>query len=449
MDGHAAVRWATIEALLRHGGWFAFFLVLAPILGPRDVGLFVLAMGGIAMVETLFGEVAAQPLIRLGRLEATHLSTAFLTITGVGATISLLLYAIAGAIAAMFEESALGDMFQSLALLPMLSAMTALPCALLRRNGRPAPCAIASGCGQAFGGAVAIMLAVAGAGPWSLVAQMSVQRFVEIALLWGIAGRGIGIGWSRRAFAELIGAFDLAALAPLLRVLSREAPRLLVGVALGPVAAGLYLVAGRVAEACHDILLAPLALASGGTGGIVRAVRRIALPAVLGSTALAAIALPALLDMRWWGAVRPLQFLLLGVLAAALLPARAAARSAATLVLSGLAVAALTVPYGLTALAAALLLHGLGAIAVVLAGAPRPRAGAAGRAIAGLWAPLVAAIATGVLLSNVAGWVGTALAPGMALMVLSGCGAAAYRALLSLFESGRTRPPAGERRTAA
>ena len=36
------------------------------------------------------------------------------------------------------------------------------------------------------------------AGAWSLVAQIVIQRFFEIAILWGVAGRRIGLSWSRR-----------------------------------------------------------------------------------------------------------------------------------------------------------------------------------------------------------------------------------------------------------
>ena len=103
-------------------------------------------------------------------------------------------------------------MFQSLAILPLLGALSVVPSAMLRREGRQAPLVAASTAGVAAGSGIAISLAWAGAGPWSLVAQIIVQRLVECVVLWGIPGERVGIAWSRRHFAELVGALDLRAL---------------------------------------------------------------------------------------------------------------------------------------------------------------------------------------------------------------------------------------------
>src|SRR5271170_8314670 len=79
--------------------------------------------------------------------------------------------------------------------------------------GPTAPATIVAGAvGPAAGGGAAVALAWAGAGPWSLVAQIIVQRFVECGLLWGMAGARIGIAWSRQHFVELLRALDLRAL---------------------------------------------------------------------------------------------------------------------------------------------------------------------------------------------------------------------------------------------
>ena len=216
--------------------------MLAPFLGPRDYGLFILAAGGIAILESLFGEVAAQTLLRQPQIDERHASTLFVTTAGCAAAVSLVLCGLARAAASMLDANVLSDMFQSLALLPMLGALLAVPRALLLRRGRTAPFAAAATVGTAAGGAVAITLAVAGAGAWSLVAQLIVHRFFEIAILWSVGARGVGLRWSRRHFGELAAALDIAALAPALRSAARHVPCLIAGVALGPVAAGLYLV---------------------------------------------------------------------------------------------------------------------------------------------------------------------------------------------------------------
>jgi hypothetical protein len=76
---HAATRlppW--VEPALRHGGWFAAFLVLAPVIGPRDYGLFVLALAGVAIAEAALAEPAATALAQMSELDEHHWSTALL-----------------------------------------------------------------------------------------------------------------------------------------------------------------------------------------------------------------------------------------------------------------------------------------------------------------------------------------------------------------------------------
>jgi hypothetical protein len=57
----AAVR-PYLAPVLRHVGWFGFFLVLAPVVGPHGYGLFMLALSAIALVEALLVETASAAL---------------------------------------------------------------------------------------------------------------------------------------------------------------------------------------------------------------------------------------------------------------------------------------------------------------------------------------------------------------------------------------------------
>jgi hypothetical protein len=63
-----------LEPGLRHAGWFGFFLALAPAIGPRGYGLFIVALSGIAIAEALLSETAIVTLGRLAALDERHLS---------------------------------------------------------------------------------------------------------------------------------------------------------------------------------------------------------------------------------------------------------------------------------------------------------------------------------------------------------------------------------------
>jgi teichuronic acid exporter len=416
-----------LQPVVRHAGWFGFFLVLAPVVGPRGYGLFILALSGIAIAEALLTETTVDALCRLPALDERHLSTGLVTTLAAGAMLSLMLYGAARAVGAMSDDVILGDLFRSLSLLPMLGALAILPRAMLRREHRRAPFAAAEAAGLAAGGGVAVALAWAGAGPWSLVAQIVVQRFLECAVLWGMVSERVGIAWSRPRFAELIGALDLRALGGAWPAMARFGPCLAVGLSLGPTAAGLYLLASRLAEALGDICLAREAsLSRDPLAEIVRRACQAIVPAVLAS-ALLAIAAPPLLDVRWWGAVRPAQILLLGAIPGAVIFVRKAcggpfgaaeARWGAAEALGGVGAAALAAPYGLSAVAAVSLMLTV-AVALASLWPIERRLGARWREMAAAaWRPCAGAAAAALLLGALAEPVGFALEPVPALALL-------------------------------
>lgn len=445
---HRAALRVFAEPLCRHLGWFGFFLLLAPIVGPRGYGIFALALSGIALAEAMLSESAIQVLVDLKSADERHLSTALIATVTAGAAMSLVLYAAAGRIGVMLDEAPLADLFQSLTLLPLLGALGIVPTARLRRQARQLPFTAATIAGLAAGGGAALALAWAGAGPWSLVAQILVQRFIECAVLWIFAGGRVGLGWSHRHFAELAAGLDLRALVSVWPAISRHGACLVVGLTLGPVATGLYMLAARFAEALGDVCLAqPQSGITAFAGDIARRAGIVAFPAVITSAALIIIA-PWVLDLRWWGAVPAAQILAISVMPAALSCLRTVtgrspaseARWRAVQGISALALVALAAPWGLVAVASAMLTH------------------ASGFALAGLWAarqrlgprwrivsveevrPLAGACAAGLLLLVLTEPVGVALAPVPALCLLAGSSRLCYLLVCIQSTLRRTRP---------
>jgi O-antigen/teichoic acid export membrane protein len=428
---------AAIEPAIRHIGWFGFFLALAPIIGPRGYGLFAIALSGIAICDALLVQSIAATLIRVETLDERHLSTALLGGVGAGGALSLVLYAASVPLGTMLDDAPLGDIVQSLTLLPVLGALGAVPGALLRRRGKHGPLIAATTAGLLGGGGIALALASAGAGPWSLVAQIVVQRFVECLVLWGIAARRVGLAWSAPHVATLLGAINLRTLAPVWPIIARQSPALVIGLSLGPVAAGLYMLAARIAEAVHDILLttpqlARRALLASWADDIGALMHRVALPAVLTSVLLP-VALPPLVDLRWWGAVLPAQILVLGLIPAAIIAARAAALGSANealwqaaQTLGGIAAIALAAPYGLISVADA----SLAFAAVAALGSVAPIRRELGlywsRALACATRPLGAAALSGIVLHMIAEPISLALTPVGTLCLLGACGRLCY-----------------------
>jgi O-antigen/teichoic acid export membrane protein len=228
----------SLGPLVRHGGGFGVFLVLAAMIGPHEYGLFLLALSGVAIVSTLLARSASYMLDVAAMLDELHWSTALVTLIVAGATTSLLVSAIAFVVGPLVDEASFGDLVRSLTVLPFLEAMAVVPRAALRREGRPAALRVADIGGMAAGGCVAVWLAWAGTGAWSLVAQIVVQRLVECVVLWAIPGKRIGILWSWRHLTDLCRMLDWRAAAAVLADVKRPAVLLIVGLCLGPTAAG-------------------------------------------------------------------------------------------------------------------------------------------------------------------------------------------------------------------
>jgi hypothetical protein len=421
----AAVR-PYLAPALRHAGWFAFFLILAPVIGPRGYGLFMLAFGGVALVEALLVETASAVLGDAAMLDEKHWSTALVTMMVAGTAVSLALCASAATIGAHVDGDGFGDMFRSLAMLPLLGSLMVVPSAALRRAGRTTALSAASMAGVAAGAGIAVALAWAGTGAWSLVAQIVVARLVDCAVLWAIPGERVGIIWSRQHFAELACRADGRTIAAIWPAVAAYAPCLIVGAILGPTATGLYMLAARLGQMLVDIFLAD---AASVPSGAVERVSRVVFPAVLASTLLP-IALPPILDLRWWGAVQPAQIFLLGALPAAIAFVGVVGgeregdrwRWQAAQALGGIVIIILAAPLGLVAIAATTV--GWASLVTLASLVPLWRKPSAAWPAALILAirPGAGAMAAGILLMMLADPVGFALPPIPALCLLTASG---------------------------
>jgi hypothetical protein len=429
--------------VVRHGGWFGFFLILAPVIGPREYGLFLLALSGVAIVSAPLTKSESRILANAATLDDRHWSTALVTLIAAGAAVSLIVAGIGAAVGSWVDDALFRDLMRSLTVLPFLEALAVVPRAALRREGRPAALEAASAAGVAAGGGIAVSLAWAGAGAWSLVAQIVVHRLIECLVLWGIPGKRIGILWSPRHCAELCRMVDWRAATAALAEVQRYAQLLLVGLVLGPTAAGLYMLAVWPAAALSECVLA--GAPRGSPRDIVRHACRVALPMTLASLQMAVV-LPPLLDLRWWGAVMPAQIALFGAIPAALFVVRAARgespacrakcrafRAVGAIVLTGLVAA-----QGLAAVTAA----NLGWALAVATLWPTPWTrwsdwrGILGTAVR----PCLGAIAAGIVLLPLAEPIALRLAPVPALCLLTGLGWLVY--LIIRGDAGPSTPAA-------
>jgi PST family polysaccharide transporter len=251
--------WLTVEKLSTQIIWMVLFLVLARILGPEPYGLFTIAMAFIGFCEVVIVGATVEALVTLPEATADHLRTVNL-LTVIAAIISgAAAFAGAPLLAWAFGIPSLQNLFRVLAVLPVISALTAGPIAVLTRAMHFRALAVRSIFGLLGGGVVALGLAWQGAGVWSLAAQILIQRCIELSLLWMSARTYCGIAWSPTHFRELRGYAISVGISKSMAWFGGQIPRVILGWYLGPFDLGLFALATRIADSVIQVFVVPQA----------------------------------------------------------------------------------------------------------------------------------------------------------------------------------------------
>lgn len=320
------VAWVTIEKLTQQILWLAVFAILAPILGPGPYGLFSIVMVFVGFCEFVLSEGAVEALVSVEELDHRHVATANLANGVIALLLSVVLVLVAPVIGMIFHDAEIKWLIWTLTPLPVLSLLSAVPIAVLRRSLQYKRLALRSIVALAVGGAVGIALAIAGAGVWALALQVLVQRTIEVLIAWISVPVRVSFGWSGRHFREMstVGANVFAARVMIFA--GGQLPRLILGYALGPAQVGLFTLANRFLDiivfttvfprtAVGRIELRNLRPGSGEFvrtfAGMAQDVSLLSLPILLGTAAIMPDVFGVWLDQRWSAGLVPAQFVVL------------------------------------------------------------------------------------------------------------------------------------------
>ena len=254
----AGVVWSGVQKWgARVLGSVVFFL-LARLLSPEDFGLIALAGVFIAFADVIVNQGFTQAIVQRERLESQHSDSAFWTSVGLGVTLTLLSMLIAPLLGRIFSEPALEPIVRWLSLGFVLSSLSGVQDALLRRDFEYKSLAFRQLLGLVAGGVVGVSMALLGYGVWSLVAQQLVSALVATVTLWWLSDYRPAFRFSKRHFDDLF-AFEINELGSrVLNFFSRRSDDLLIGLFLGPVALGFYSVAYRTMYIMTDLFASSL-----------------------------------------------------------------------------------------------------------------------------------------------------------------------------------------------
>jgi O-antigen/teichoic acid export membrane protein len=240
--------WSLAGTLVTKAGSFALGLVLARLLTPADFGAYAVALAamGFAMVVNDAGIIAACVQWR-GRLEEMAPTGALIALLS-----SLFFYGVlwfsAPAIATLSGVPEATPLVRLLTLVILVDGITAVRAAALLRRFEQDRLTKANIIGMLANVAVALPLAVTGAGPYSMASGQVVASVVTGTLVFKYANLPIRLGFDREIYKKLV-TFGL----PLAVSLGIEAALLnadfiIVGNVLGVVALGYYLLAFNISN---------------------------------------------------------------------------------------------------------------------------------------------------------------------------------------------------------
>jgi PST family polysaccharide transporter len=320
------VAWLTVDRVTQQGLWLILFAILAPILGPRPYGLFAIVMVFVGFCEFILLEGAVEALVTLEDLDHLHTTAANVANTVIAVAFGMAMAVLAPVLGRAFHDEEMPRVIWALAPLPLMSSLSAVPIAVLRRSLQYKQLAVRSILGLVIGGVLGIVLALSGAGVWALVFQVIGQRAAELVIAWIAVPVRLGWTWSAPHFRDLRPVAVNVFTARMMTLVGGQFPRIVLGYAQGPTEVGLFALANRFVDVIIFTTVVPrtavgrIELRGAKPGSetfaqdfarMVQNVSVLSFPIFLGLASLVPELFRLWLDQRWQAGIVPTQLIVL------------------------------------------------------------------------------------------------------------------------------------------
>lgn len=301
-------------------------ILLTRLLAPDQMGVAAVGLTLVQILTALVSGPLHDAVVRRKDCQQVDIATAFWIATGFGVALAVLGFACAPLVGQVFDDPRIGQVYAWMGLSLVAAGVEAGLAAPLRRALHFRPLAVRAMVSRTCAAAVALGLAFAGFGVWSLVAQQLVAVLLGAALLAfatpqlpGFRFSGASARWQLRYILPTLGT-------AVLNNLQERIVVLFVGHAFGTTALGYVHVAQRLLQALRDLAstsfyqlaLPLLARHQGDRVALANGFRRATalftatvLPLFVGVVVVAPDVIPLAFGARWQPAVLPLQLLAL------------------------------------------------------------------------------------------------------------------------------------------
>jgi O-antigen/teichoic acid export membrane protein len=299
--------------------------ILARLLTPEDFGVVAFALVFMAILETVKDLGLSQALVASRPANVyERADTVFVCGLGLGALLSLVVAAASPLAAAFFDEPQLTALLPVLGLNFAIRSVGATHYALAQKELRFRTRTAAEFADVLTRGTVGVVLALAGAGVWSLVVGYVVGTTALVVALWILVPWRPRLRLDRAELPQLLRFGGALTGVDITAAITANVDYIFIGKVLGPAALGLYTLSFRLPElaivnvaAVAGAVLFPAfanversALSHAYTVAL-RYMLMVCMPLAAGMALLADPLVEALFGSKWDGAVAPMQLLTL------------------------------------------------------------------------------------------------------------------------------------------
>lgn len=239
-----------------------FTVILAALLGPHDFGVVAIALVYVGFMHVFLEQGVSTAVIQREDLEDDHLHAAFWLNLAACVVLAGITVAVSGWWADVNGAPVLQEVLSVLSLVLVFEGLLIVQDAYLQRHGRYKSLAWIWNVAALVGGILGLVLALAGAGVWALVAQFLALDGTALLLTWIVSPWKPAFRFSRRHARDLVGFSSHVLVANLGGFVNRRADALLVGVFFGPVVVGVYRLADRFVDLLLDLTMRPVGMVS-------------------------------------------------------------------------------------------------------------------------------------------------------------------------------------------
>lgn len=236
---------------------FAIFIALARLLDAEIFGVAAMAAALVILSEALVRETLTEPLIARKDVEPGHLDAVFWLLAGLSLVITLALVSGAGLISSAYGDARVEPVLQVFAISILLTGLTAVPIAQLRRDMAFQSLAIRQVAGAFAGGVVGIWMAWVGYGVWALVGQRIALLFVDSLLVWMATTWRPAFRATRAHFRDVRGFGSKVLGLTAAEIASVQTPVIVIGLTLGATPLGHFQMAWRLTEIASFLINTP------------------------------------------------------------------------------------------------------------------------------------------------------------------------------------------------